>query len=510
MDRSRALCLAVCLALPAAASASDFSFGEAFLRPTYGHPISVAFGDFNGDRRADLIVANGGHAGQQLSGHYLVFGGHPGSNLQSMTPRRYTTQPFTATEGGLSLIDTDGDGRPELAIGWPGRLTLVRRVGTAFVLTEQFAPDQPARLAAADLTGNGHPDLASLARAGTVMTWASDGSGDLVPWNLLHLHTGALDDMVLADVDGDGLPDLVVSRGGPGSEGPVRVLIRYNDGNGGFGEAQALTLDPFPQATRSLAVADFTGNGLADVVVSGSCDPSNPAGLWLFEQASPGQFAMPQGFGVPCEGVLRAVDMDMDGRTDLLLVTAQLVGLYKYDAKRGFYEQDITAAGPAGPGQSPRPSHVAVGDLNGDACPDVAIGNHGHRSVLLITGRGCAPASDLTVEMQLQGSGSARQLAIHLRNLAGVPNGTAAVDVAVRGRDPVPTPHGCVRRPPQQRELVEFHCTVGAPLHAGQQRTFALQLGAQRQDLHVEARVSSKLPDPDTGNNTLARAVPRP
>lgn len=510
MDRSRALCLAVCLALPAAASASDFRFGEVYLRPTYGHPIGVAFGDFNGDRRADLIVANGGHAGQQLSGHYLVFGGHPGSNLQSMTPRRYTTQPFTAAEGGLSLIDTDGDGRPELAIGWPGRLTLVRRIGTSFVLSEQPAFDEPIRLAASDLTGNGHADLASLGRSGRVVTWASDGSGDLVPWDLLHLPPGPLDDLVLADVDGDGLPDLVVSRGGPGSEGPERVLIRYNDGNGGFGREQVLALDPFPQATRSVAVADFTGNGLADVVVSGSCDPSNPAGLWLFEQSSPGQFAMPHGFGAHCEGVLRAVDMDMDGRTDLLLVTEQVVVLYKYDPWLGFYYQTITSAGPAGPGQSPRPSHVAVGDLNGDACPDVAIGNHGHRSILLIAGRGCAPASDLTVEMQLQGSGSSRQLAIHLRNLAGAPNGTAAVEVAVRGRDSLPTPHDCVRRPPRQRELVEFHCTVGAPLDAGQQRSFVFQLRFQSQDLHVEARVSSKLPDPDTGNNTLARAVPRP
>jgi Bacterial Ig-like domain (group 3)/FG-GAP-like repeat len=85
------------------------------------------------------------------------------------------------------------------------------------------------------------------------------------------------DAIVAADVNGDGKPDLVVvnacgSDSTCSTNGSVGVLL--NNGNGTF--STAVTYSSNGLATDAVAVADVNGDGKPDIVVVNPCPPANP------------------------------------------------------------------------------------------------------------------------------------------------------------------------------------------------------------------------------------------
>src|SRR5207245_2709812 len=114
--------------------------------------------------------------------------------------------------------------------------------------------------AVGDLTGDGIPDLA-VARAGTIR--AFDGTSgvqvqDFQPFRANYHGTVAL---ATADLSGDGVSDIVVSAGQGASP---RVLLYRADTR--TSEGQILWTGPLGSGLR-VAVADLDGDGVLDVVV---------------------------------------------------------------------------------------------------------------------------------------------------------------------------------------------------------------------------------------------------
>ncbi len=76
--------------------------------------------------------------------------------------------------------------------------------------------------------------------------------------------------MAVADLNGDGDPDIVTANAGsdPGSE-DVSVLL--GNGDGSFQDPQLFDAGDFP---NSVAVADLNGDGTPDIVTA-NADPSD-------------------------------------------------------------------------------------------------------------------------------------------------------------------------------------------------------------------------------------------
>jgi len=167
-------------------------------------PTALVTGDFNGDSRLDIAVANGG------SGDVTVFLGDGSGGFSTSGTFRAGTSP-----SALAAADLNGDGKLDLVVANQGddSVTVLLGDGTghfASPFSSIPAGTGPAALAIADFNGDGNPDVA-VADGGsnTVTILLGDGSGFLGS-NATYQVATAPSSLVVVDLDGDGKPDLAV------------------------------------------------------------------------------------------------------------------------------------------------------------------------------------------------------------------------------------------------------------------------------------------------------------
>jgi hypothetical protein len=186
--------------------------------------------------------------------------------------------------------------------------------------------------------------------------------------------------IVAADFNLDTRPDLAVVNS---SSDNVTILL--GDGVGGFTPAPASPV-MVHQTPKSVAVGDFNNDGrpdfVADNFIGGNLSVFLGDGAGGFVEASGSPVAMAGGPIYVATG-----DFNADGLADL--ATANIspagIGILIGTGNGGF------APAPASPipdGSNTFPQGLAVGDLNGDARPDIAVANHMSSTVNVLLGSG--------------------------------------------------------------------------------------------------------------------------
>lgn len=238
----------------------------------------------------------------------------------------------------------------------------------------------PISVQVADL-GNGHPDLVALnAGDGTVSVLLGNGKGAFAPQRAFPVGTGPTA-FAIADVNHDGKPDLIVANfdGVAGDSGTVSVLL--GNGDGTFGPPQKTVLagsDPL-----SLAVADVNGDGNPDVIVANS--GTNPDGsavniVSVLLGNSNGTFQPAYAVATDlAPRVVTTADLNHDGKVDLIVGGTPLsfsavsipVEVLKGDGNGAFQPCGLLAGLFYSHDQV---SSIAVADLDGDGKLDLLIG----------------------------------------------------------------------------------------------------------------------------------------
>lgn len=211
-------------------------------------------------------------------------------------------------------------------------------------------------------------------------------------------------DVVSVDLDGDGDLDLVTAQ-----EWLTNTLF-LNDGSGRFTEisdrleplaADELALGP-PQLNQpgrghdseDVAVADFDGDGRLDLLIVSEDDIRfERAEVHEFYRGTDTGYARARGVIPDTEAnAVAEVDINGDGRVDLLLVGAGQDRLLINDGRGGFTDEtDARLPREAATGQDGE-----FADLDGDGDLDIVIGQEGGHALWLNDGSG--RFTDVSVE----------------------------------------------------------------------------------------------------------------
>ncbi|MCA9284014.1 MAG: VCBS repeat-containing protein [Phycisphaerales bacterium] len=178
----------------------------------------------------------------------------------------------------------------------------------------------------------------------------------------------------VGDVNGDGRPDVIVSNSG---DGTVGVYLNQLGADGaGLQPGQVIAVGGRP---RGLAVADFNGDGVVDVVVAN--ETKNTIDVLINDGRGTFEVAESLGAGEGPTGV-NPGDLDNDKDLDIIAVNTGFATLAGEEPKPSvsvylnLASQKQSGFGPRIPyevGQGA--SAVATGDLNGDGLPDSVSAN---------------------------------------------------------------------------------------------------------------------------------------
>ena len=299
----------------------DGRFAERRDYPIGRFPMGLALTDLTGDGRPDLLTTGMDEANEAL--FYLLPGRRAAGGFGP--PRTAPRTGILDQADNLVVGDVNADGRPDVLTaaatetsGIQVRLTGPAGLPGAAVAYPNGPHYSPLSLRLRDVTGDGLPDAVlnhSADRGLDSATVVLPGRGGGA-FGAPVVYAAMCGPSALADVDGDGRPDLVAAS--------ARAVAVRRGGAGGFGPAT--TYPGLGYEANSLLVGDVNGDGRPDLLTTHAdgkiAADGSPGPAWLaLHLARPGG-----GWGPPATyplgpfyaAQIRLADVNSDGRPDLL------------------------------------------------------------------------------------------------------------------------------------------------------------------------------------------------
>ncbi|HEV2230091.1 MAG TPA: VCBS repeat-containing protein [Steroidobacteraceae bacterium] len=365
-------------------------------QPAVNIPNSVAIADVNGDGVPDLLVATTIEQGLISNpGFANVILGNSGSPGTFATGVQY---PITGSNpSGIAVTDLTGSGHLDLVVSNSGSGSISvfmhgATPGSYLPAVSIATGGQPNQVVAGDLTGSGANldlALADNSPSGSAIILVHDAANPgqfLAP---ITLATNNFTPSVAIGSIGNGKVAVVAATYDVnGDNGAVYVFVETSTAPVAFAAPVTFPAGAQPQAVR---IADVNGDGLPDLVVANfgpGSDGTGVAGVSVLLQnaANPGTFLTPVTYATPPDAVDVAVgDLNGDGLPDLVVATLApfqtgAVSVLLQNPSPAAPGTFGTATSYAGFGQ---PLSVAIGDLNGDGHPDIAVADGMSATVML-------------------------------------------------------------------------------------------------------------------------------
>ncbi|HSI48657.1 MAG TPA: FG-GAP-like repeat-containing protein [Ideonella sp.] len=281
--------------------AADLRFDRSDVALGDSATTDVAFADFDGDGVVDVVLATG------FGSKALVLRNTTPAGATQPTLTLAASLPGSPQAGSYSYVvrtlDVNGDGKPDIAVGnlLSADVSLLLNTtpaGGPIRFAPPIAVSLPGGVSGmdvADLDGDGRPDIVTAdndsqqtgSTFSVLLNRTPTGSARPV-FTVSSRSDGAPYEVRLADMDGDGKPDLVFTNLVADDFSNGAMVIYLNKTAPGA-DAPALTRDFaafIADEPHALAVGDFNGDGKADVVSADfvSFSDAGPSARFLFGQ----------------------------------------------------------------------------------------------------------------------------------------------------------------------------------------------------------------------------------
>ncbi len=359
-----------------------------FLGPTVEYAIGGSpstrpvLADFNGDGDLDVVIAD------NQSSLVLALGSGDGT-FQAAPVNNIVVPPGSNNSGGALSIgsaDFNGDGIPDFVIGQSstspalGLIVFLTETNGSLAKGVAYAQnDALSYVAVGDLRRNGKADIvASNWATGAVEVLRGNGDGTFQSPTSISL-PGIANGLVIADLNGDGWPDVAVVGKNPA------VYILLNDGQGTLALAGTY---PISAAGYELVAADVNNDGKLDLAVA----MTNTSRVAILLGNGNGTFSPAPDYNTTMSSVygITAGDLTGNGISDLV-VTSPSDGSIAVAVGHGngsFNAPGIYPASLLSSQLKPSPGEVALSDVNKDGKLDIVYANSGYSSVGVLLGDG--------------------------------------------------------------------------------------------------------------------------
>lgn len=302
------------------------SFGDfQIIEDRFDSPFHVYASDFDGDELPDLVLANWGEENEIGAG--LVWYRNLGSGAFEMGD----TLMYRDRHDFVEVADLDMDGDMDIVTTHSlDEMSWLENDGNGNFgepIELEIWAAYLRYVDAADLNNDGYPDLLyGISNAGSqkeaVLWRESTGGGEFKQPELITIGASRLGTPVVADIDNDGLKDVVA-----GSDG-TDALVWFKNHGESFSHPK-LIARRHNYAPNTVAVADINNDGWLDVLSGSIQDGAQSASDFCFYMNDgDGSFTASTPFSTwfNPQREMELVDVDHDGDLDMLWVQPGFVG----------------------------------------------------------------------------------------------------------------------------------------------------------------------------------------
>ena len=266
------------------------SLAEPVNVPAGYHPVAVAISDMDGDGKPDLVVANAVLGPSTVSVHRNI------STLGSIDANSFAPGVHFQTDNHsfrLAVGDLDGDGKPDIVVANVDSsiLNILHNTSVPGEITEgSFAPAisltlpaHPYDVALADFDGDGKLDIAAngpFDNSFVLRNLSQPGELNASSFAQPLQVTGGGTEIRVADLDGDGRPDIIVSASSIGGR-----MLAFHVNQSTPGTLQFAAPITVPGGGERFDVADLNGDGTPDLVTGR--DRVGGSGIFLIQNIIP-------------------------------------------------------------------------------------------------------------------------------------------------------------------------------------------------------------------------------
>lgn len=484
--------VALALFVAAGGARADYTVSLAAMIETERKAHAVEIADVNGDGLEDLIVILE-ILPLQFEDSVLIYLQQPDGTL---------AEPITSDFGGgiaLAVGNLDPDYPAEVVVAMNDGVGIIDRDISRGrpVVRETAHPNgwnrNPWSIELIDVDRDGALDIVTKPPGHHIFVHLGDGRGGVRGVKIISLPINNWVDATSGDFNNDGYMDYAVLSS------VLRAYVYINNGTEGFAAPYVLNPDPTGVAFYPAIVAgDFNNDGRDDLVIA-----TDVGKLSLYEQGPGGTLSFARDLeGSWATSTMRARDVDMDGLTDIVL-SEQRLSLFR-QGSNGLEPMRILVNDDA------VPRMLAVGDLDGDGCPDIVKPETFTTYVEIWKGHGCQQVADLGIDLAVSPQGITATLSNAGLETALTPETSFSISVLTGSLDVTAAP-GCQMEPAGSRKA-RLTCTSG-DLVRGTTQSIVIPLAVHSSDrrnvLSVSATTTTATVENNLRNNS-ARSLIRP